>query len=75
MPEGPKCKERPADVIGNAMHVARIGTGVVEEGREPEVPAAASGRRGGAAPVEKPRPARRSERGPADGFKAVTEYL
>ena len=51
MPEGPKCKERPADVIGNAMHVARIGTGVVEEGREPEVPAAASGRRGGAAPA------------------------
>lgn len=79
MPEGPKCEARPADVVGNAMHVVRIGTGDAEKGQEPEtpatMPAAVSGRRGGAAPVEKPRPERRSERGPVDELKAVAEYL
>ena len=26
MPKGPKVEERPADVIGNAVHVMRIAT-------------------------------------------------
>lgn len=34
MPRGPKGEKRPADVIGNAVHVMRIATGEVEE-REP----------------------------------------
>jgi hypothetical protein len=34
MPRGPKGEKRPADVIGNAVHVMRIATGKVEE-REP----------------------------------------
>lgn len=49
MPKGPKGEKRPADVIGNAVHVMRIATGEVEEGQEPENPAAVLGRKGGAA--------------------------
>jgi hypothetical protein len=31
MPRGPKGERRPADVIGNAVHVMRIATGEIEE--------------------------------------------
>jgi len=31
MPRGPKGQKRPADVIGNAVHVMRIATGEIEE--------------------------------------------
>ncbi len=31
MPKGPKGQKRPADVIGNAIKVARIATGEEEE--------------------------------------------
>jgi hypothetical protein len=31
MPRGPRGEKRPADVIGNAVHVMRIATGEVEE--------------------------------------------
>jgi hypothetical protein len=31
MPRGPKGEKRPADVIGNAVHVMRIATGEVSE--------------------------------------------
>ena len=31
MPQGPKGQKRPADVIGNAVHVMRIATGEIEE--------------------------------------------
>jgi hypothetical protein len=31
MPRGPKGQKRPADVIGNAIHVARIATGEIAE--------------------------------------------
>src|SRR5260370_26889754 len=31
MPRGPKGEKRPADVIGNAVHVMRIATGQIEE--------------------------------------------
>ena len=33
MPRGPKGEKRPADVIGNAVHVMRIATGEVEDTR------------------------------------------
>jgi hypothetical protein len=53
MPRGPKGEKRPADVIGNAIHVMRIATGEIEEGTPPDDgkdPAAvALGRKGGAA--------------------------
>jgi hypothetical protein len=35
MPKGPKGEKRPADVIGNAVHVMRIATGEIEESYEP----------------------------------------
>lgn len=31
MPKGPKGEKRPADVIGNAVHVMRIATGEIDE--------------------------------------------
>lgn len=36
MPRGPKGEKRPADAIGNAVHVMRIATGEIEE-REPSL--------------------------------------
>jgi hypothetical protein len=32
MPKGPRGEKRPADVIGNAVHVMRIATGEIGEG-------------------------------------------
>ena len=31
MPKGPNGQNRPADVIGNAVHIARIATGEIED--------------------------------------------
>lgn len=31
MPRGPQCQKRPADVIGNAVHIAQIATGEAQE--------------------------------------------
>jgi hypothetical protein len=31
MPKGPQGQKRPADVIGNAVHVMQIATGEIEE--------------------------------------------
>jgi hypothetical protein len=37
MPKGPKGEKRPAEVIGNVVHVMRIATGEIDETlREPE---------------------------------------
>lgn len=53
MPRGPKGERRPADVIGNAVLVARIATGEEQDTPPPDDgkdPAAVSmGKRGGAA--------------------------
>ncbi len=61
MPKGPKGEKRPADVIGNAVHVMRVATGEVEEGQELENPAAVLGRRGGAARAKNLTPEQRRE--------------
>ena len=61
MPKGPKGEKRPADVIGAAVMVAKIATGEIEEGQEPENPAAVLGRRGGAARAKKLTPEQRRE--------------
>lgn len=52
MPRGPKGEKRPADVVGNAVHVMRIATGEIEDtvpddGKDKA--AQALGRKGGAA--------------------------
>jgi hypothetical protein len=52
MPRGPKGEKRPADVIGNAVHIMRIATGdaedtVTDDGKN--AAAVALGRMGGKA--------------------------
>jgi len=50
MPKTPTGAKRPADVIGNAVHVMRIATGQVEEKPKPKNAAAAElGSKGGKA--------------------------
>ena len=62
MPRGPKGEKRPADVIGNAVHVMRIATGEIEEGGNTETKAAAVlGKRGGKARAASLTPKQRSE--------------
>lgn len=64
MPKGPKGQRRPADVVSNAIKVARIATGEEEEdmpksGKDPN--AAALGRKGGAARAKALTPKQRSQ--------------
>jgi len=61
MPKGPKGEKRPADVIGNAVHIMRIATGEVEEKPEERSAAAELGSKGGAARAAKMSPAKRAE--------------
>lgn len=56
MPKGPKGQKRPADVIGNAIKVARIATGeeeedITDDGKDPA--AKSLGSRGGKARAAK----------------------
>ena len=61
MPKGPQCQKRPADVIGNAAHIARIATGEIED-TQLKQPAKPLLRLAGAkARVEKTTPEERSE--------------
>jgi hypothetical protein len=64
MPKGPKGEKRPADVIGNAVHVMKIATGEIEDptpddGKDKA--AQSMGRKGGAARAKSMTPERRSE--------------
>jgi hypothetical protein len=64
MPRDPKGRKRPADVIGNAIMVAKIATGEIEEAPPPDGkdPAAkALGAKGGAARAKAMTPDRRAE--------------
>jgi hypothetical protein len=63
MPRGPKGEKRPADVIGNAVHVMRIATGEAEE-EQPETGkeyARKGGLKGGKARAAALTPQRRRE--------------
>ena len=65
MPTGPKGQKRPADVIGNAIKIARIATGEepeskpVDDGKDPA--AKALGAKGGVARAAAMTPERRAE--------------
>ena len=65
MPKGPKGEKRPADVIGNAVHVMRIAIGEIEEDAGPDdgkdKAAQAMGRKGGAARASKLTPEQRQD--------------
>jgi hypothetical protein len=59
MPTGPKGEKRPADVIGNAVHVMRVLTGEIEDaipddGKDPA--AKSLGKKGGAARAKRAAP-------------------
>jgi hypothetical protein len=63
MPKGPQGQKRPADTVANAIRVAKILTGEVQEdmgdsGKDPA--AQALGRKGGAARAKKLSPKQRS---------------
>lgn len=64
MPKGPKGEKRPADVIGNAIKVARIATGeepeeLTDDGKDKA--AQSLGRRGGKARAASLSSSQRSE--------------
>jgi hypothetical protein len=67
MPKGPKGEKRPADVIANAVKIAKIATREIEEDiatpeKEGKDPAAVSmGKRGGKARAARMTPERRAE--------------
>lgn len=66
MPKGPKGQKRPADVIGNAVHVMRVATGEIDEAtansERPEIEfARLGGKKGGAARAAKLSSTERSE--------------
>jgi hypothetical protein len=64
MPRGPKGEKRPADAIGNAVHVMRIATGEIEEtttAHGKNAAAVALGRMGGKARAEGMTAKRRKE--------------
>ena len=64
MPKGPQGQKRPADVIGNAVHVMRIATGEIEEqtpAKEGKEYARKGGLKGGKARAKALTPQHRSE--------------
>jgi hypothetical protein len=64
MPKGPKGEKRPADVIGNAIKIARMATGEEpkdDEGESLSSAAAEMGRKGGKARASKLTPEKRAE--------------
>jgi hypothetical protein len=60
MPKGPKGEKRPADVIGNAVHVMRIATGEAQE-TPAKAAQAKGGKAGGKKRAETLTPERRRE--------------
>ena len=61
MPRGPRGEHRPADVIGNAIRVARIATGEEQETSPPVSHGAALGKLGGQARARNLTPEQRAE--------------
>ena len=64
MPKGPQGQKRPADTVANAIRVAKILTGEIDEDTGDlgkDAAAQSLGRRGGTARRDKPTPERRAE--------------
>ena len=64
MPKGPQGQKRPADVIGNAVHVMRVLTGEADDDAPDDGKDKAAqemGRKGGAARAASMSPERRAE--------------
>lgn len=61
MPRGPQGQKRPADVIGNVVHVMRVATGEVAEDENTTTGRVRSGRAGAIARMQRTTPERRKE--------------
>ncbi|MXZ44424.1 MAG: RNA-binding protein [Gammaproteobacteria bacterium] len=61
MPTGPQGQSRPADTVQNAVHVAKIATGEIEETKPKPSGKARSGKAGGTARAKALSKERRSE--------------
>lgn len=61
MPKGPNGQQRPADVIGNAVHIARIATGEEQETSLKQPAKRASGKAGAKARADTLTPEERSK--------------
>ena len=61
MPQGPNGQKRPADVIGNAVHIARIATGEIQDTTLKQPAKRASGFAGAKARQESTTPDQRRE--------------
>ncbi|MEM8820125.1 MAG: RNA-binding protein [Pseudomonadota bacterium] len=61
MPKGPRGEQRPADVIGNAVMIAKIATGEIEDTRYAQPAKVRSGKAGAKARAEKLTGEERSE--------------
>lgn len=61
MPRGPQGQKRPADVIGNAVHIAKIATGEIEDTSLKQPAKRASGLAGAKARQESTKPDLRKE--------------
>ena len=61
MPKTPTGAKRPADVIGNAVHVMRIATGQIEDKPSKAPARAKGGKKGGKARAAKLTPEKRRE--------------
>ena len=62
MPKGPQGESRPGNVVGCAVHVAKIATGEIEDTTKKRVPSrAAGGKIGGKARAKALSPERRKE--------------
>ena len=60
MPKGPQGQKRPADVIGNAVHVMRIATGEAKDTHKVKTAAEEFGAKGGKARAAKLTPEART---------------
>jgi hypothetical protein len=63
MPKGPQGQKRPADVVGAAVHIAKIATGEIDESKSEEKYSLRKkgGHRGGLARAKKLTPEQRHE--------------
>ena len=69
MPKGPRGEKRPADVIGNAVKIARIATGEELDDMPARSAAAEMGKKGGEARANAMTPERRAEIAKAAALK------
>lgn len=61
MPKGPRGEKRPADVVGNAVKIARIATGEDQDDVPARSAAAEMGKKGGEARAKAMTPERRAD--------------